>query len=161
MRKRIIAVIGDSECPAEVKRLAYEVGRLVANAGAYLICGGYGGVMAESARGAKDAGGTTIGILSGIDPGEANSSIDIPIVTGMRDARNAIIARTADGVIAVSGGFGTLTEIGFSLLFHVPLVGLRSWRLDHHDPAKRLPFPSADTPEKAFDLLLSLIEKKK
>jgi len=160
MGKRIIAVIGDSECREEVKRLAYEVGRLVAKSGAYLICGGYGGVMAESARGARDAGGTTIGVLSGVDRAEANPAIDIPIVTGMRDARNIIIARTAHGVIAVSGGFGTLTEIGFSLICRVPLVGLRTWKLDHHDPAKRLPFPSADTPEEAFKLLLTLIRKE-
>ena len=140
-RKRIVAVIGDSRCLKPVLDIAEEVGRLVALKGAVLMCGGYGGVMEAAARGAKKAGGQTIGILSGKDASGMNAWIDIPIVTGMRDARNIIIARTADGVVAVGGGFGTLSEIAFSLMLDKKIVGIGSWKLSHHDSSRRFYFP--------------------
>ena len=156
-RKRIIAVIGDSRCAKPALELAEEVGRLVAEKGAYLICGGYGGVMEAAARGAKKAGGQTIGILSGKDSSDMNAYIDIPIVTGMRDARNIIIARTADGVLAVGGGFGTLSEIAFSLMLDKKIVGIASWRLAHSDKSRRADFPLFSTPQKAVQKLFHLI----
>ena len=153
----MIAVIGDTVCDKNVAALALETGRLVAGRGAILVCGGYGGVMEHAARGAKASGGTTLGILSGKEKNEANRWIDIPIVTGIRDARNAIIARTADGVIAISGAYGTLSEIAFALNFGVPVVGLRSWDLRHHGPKKNLSFPNFQTPSKALSHLFRLI----
>jgi hypothetical protein len=121
----LIAVIGGSHCSAEIYELARQVGREIARAGAVLICGGMFGVMEAACRGAKEAGGTTIGILPGKAKTEANAFVDIPIVTGLNDARNVIIARSADGVIAVDGEYGTLSEIAFSLKFGKPVAGLK------------------------------------
>ncbi len=121
----IIAVIGGGHCSAEIYELAREVGREIARAGAMLICGGLFGVMEAACRGAQEAGGTTIGILPGKTTAEANAFVDIPIVTGLNEARNVIIARSADGVIAVDGEHGTLAEIAFSLKFGKPVVGLQ------------------------------------
>ncbi len=121
----LIAVIGGSHCPDEIYELARQVGQEIARAGATLICGGMLGVMEAACRGAKEAGGTTIGILPGKSKTEANTFVDIPIITGMSDARNVIIARSADGVIAVDGEYGTLSEIAFALKFGKPVVGLR------------------------------------
>ena len=158
-RKKIIAVIGDSRCSEEVSRIAEEVGFYIAKKKAILICGGYGGVMEAACRGAKRGGGITIGILSGKDPEEANRYIDIPIVTGMRDARNAVIARTAQGVVAVSGSFGTLSEIAFSLLYAKPLVGIGTWKLEHSDSQKSHPLKTAKTPRQAIEILWDLVQK--
>lgn len=110
-----IAVIGIGAGSEEIERLAEEVGREIAARSAVLICGGLGGVMEAAARGAKTSGGTTVGILPGGDRAEANKHIDIKIVTAMSHARNAIIARTADALIAVGGEYGTLSEIAFGL----------------------------------------------
>ena len=110
-----IAVIGQGELSEKIERLAEEVGKEIASQGAVLICGGLGGVMEAAARGAKEGGATTVGILPGGDKAEANKHIDIKIATAMSHARNAIIARTADALIAVGGGYGTLSEIAFGL----------------------------------------------
>lgn len=146
----IIAVIGDSECPPEIAQTAEEVGRRVAQAGHILICGGLGGVMEAACRGAKAAGGTTVGILPGNDRREANRYVDIPIVTGMGQARNVMVVASAQAVIAVSGGFGTLSELAFALKFGIPVVGLRTWRLE------RGLIKVAGTPEEAVDTALKL-----
>ena len=110
-----LAVIGSAGCSEEVAALAEAVGREIARAGAVLVCGGRGGVMEAACRGAKAERGTTVGILPGLDRREANPYVDIPIVTGLGEARNAVVVRTADAVVAVSGGFGTLSEIGLAL----------------------------------------------
>ena len=107
---------------AEHEQRAEEVGRLLAQAGVTVVCGGLGEVMAAAARGAKSAGGTTIGILPGSSRREANEWIDHVVVTGMGHARNAIVAASGDGVIAVGGRHGTLTEIGFALILGRPVV---------------------------------------
>lgn len=157
-RPKIIAVIGSSACDAKIRRVAFRVGELIAQRGARLICGGYGGVMEAAAEGAKSAGGITIGVLSGKDKTGMNAWIDIPIVTGMRDARNVVIARSADGVVAVSGEFGTLSEIAFTLLAGVPIVGIDSWDLRHHGKTKEFSFPNKPTPEEAIETLFSLLQ---
>ena len=114
-RDRIyIGVIGDGKCSEEVARAAYEVGRGIGKRGAILICGGRGGVMEAAARGAKSAGGLTVGILPGISQQEANPYIDIAIATGMGEARNVIIARSCGALIAVEGMYGTLSEIALA-----------------------------------------------
>lgn len=125
----IIAVIGDSECPRDIARLAEEAGRLLATAGATVICGGLGGVMEAACRGAKLAGGITVGVLPGTDPRDANPYVDIPIATGMGQARNVIIVSSSHAVIAISGGYGTLSEIGHTLKLGIPVVGLGTWQL--------------------------------
>ena len=118
------AVIGAGEAEDKTLVLAQEVGREVARAGCVLICGGLGGVMEASAKGTKEEGGFTVGILPGTDKGEANPYMDIRIVTAMSHARNAIIARSADFLIAVGGGMGTLSEIALGLKEGKPVIVL-------------------------------------
>ena len=149
-----IGVIGAGECSRESSRIAEDVGKQIASREAILVCGGMGGVMEAAAKGAKEAGGTTVGILPGLDAQSANPYIDIPIVTGMGEARNVIIVRTSNAVIAVSGGPGTLSEIAFCLKLGVPLVGIQTWNVD---PAVY----RADSAEEAVDLAFRLIEQKK
>jgi hypothetical protein len=117
-----IGVIGSGGARGELYGIAEEVGEEVAKAGHVLICGGLYGVMEACAKGAKKEGGITVGILPGFDKGEANKHIDIKIVTGMSHARNAIIARTADVLIAVDGKLGTLSEISLGLKIGKPVV---------------------------------------
>lgn len=121
----LIGVIGAGACPEDVENLALEVGRAIALAGGVLVCGGLGGVMQAAARGAKEAGGCTIGILPGPEARSANPYIDIPIATNMGHARNVIIAHTARVLIAVSGGYGTLSEIALALKAGKRVVALR------------------------------------
>ena len=125
----IVAIIGDGFCSADTARLAEEVGRRLAENQAIVICGGLGGVMEAACRGAKGAGGSTIGVLPGRDRRDANPYIDIPIVTGMGEARNVIVVSSAQSVIAVSGGYGTLSEIAHALKLGIPVVGLGTWQL--------------------------------
>ena len=126
----IVGVIGGSVVDDEVYEEARSVGRLLAERGAVIICGGLGGVMEAACRGAKEAGGLTIGVLPGTMKSEANPYVDIPIATGLADARNVIIARTASVLIAIDGECGTLSEIAFGLKFGTPVVALRSWEVD-------------------------------
>ena len=142
-----IGVIGSEHCGSEVAELAHRVGALIAAAGAVLVCGGRGGVMRAAAQGAERAGGLTVGILPGEDPADANAEILIPIPTGLGDARNAVIVRTAEAVIAIAGRWGTLSEAAFCLKNGVPLVRLRS-------DLPALPIPEAATPEEAVDWAL-------
>ena len=154
----IIAVIGGSTPTQDEASAAEAVGRALAEGGAILICGGLRGVMEAACRGAKSAGGLTIGILPGTDRSEANPYVDIPIVTGIRCARNVIITRTAQAVVAVGGSYGTLSEIGFALSFGVPVVGLGTWEVmrDGHPPA---PIICATTPEEAAARALALAQR--
>jgi hypothetical protein len=103
-----------------------EVGEEIAKRGGVLVCGGLGGVMEAAAKGASMAGGLTVGILPGPSPSSANPYIHVPVATDMGQARNVIIVHTADGLVAVSGGFGTLSEIGHSLKTGKPVVGLKT-----------------------------------
>jgi uncharacterized protein (TIGR00725 family) len=125
----IIAVIGAGEPSIEVADLAEEVGQELGKRGMTLVCGGLGGVMEAACRGAKAAGGTTIGVLPGSDPKAANPWVDYPICTGLSYARNVIIVKTGRAVIAVGGAYGTLSEIGHALSDGVTVVGLRTWGL--------------------------------
>jgi uncharacterized protein (TIGR00725 family) len=124
-----IAVIGAGDCSPQEADLAEAVGRRLAEAGVVLICGGRGGVMAAACRGARAAGGLTIGILPGASRAEANPDVVVPVVTGLGEARNFIIVRSAQAVIAVGGEFGTLSEIAFALKLGRPVIGLRTWEL--------------------------------
>ena len=147
-----IGVIGASQCSLEIERLAEEVGREIAKKKALLICGGLGGVMEASARGAKQEGGVTIGILPGFSFEDANPFIDIPIVTGLSHARNVLVVRSSQAIIAVEGGYGTLSEIGIALKLRKPVVGLRTW-----DISKKI--VTVETPEDAVKKAISLIKK--
>jgi len=152
-RKKIIGLIGGGVCSPEIEKIAKKVGRCIAERGGILVCGGLGGVMEAGCKGAKEAGGMTIGILPGMNPNDANEYVDIPIATGVGYARNIIIVNTSDAVIAVDGKFGTLSEIAFCLQFGVPVIGLLSWEIDPSIiPAK--------TPEQAVEIAFSIRRKK-
>jgi uncharacterized protein (TIGR00725 family) len=125
----IIAVIGDSSCSAEEAILAETVGEQLAELGATTVCGGLGGVMEAVCRGAKSRGGLTIGLLPGEDAKMANSWVDIPVVTGIGEARNMAVAKSAQAVIAIGGGYGTLSEIAYALKSKTPVIGLNTWSL--------------------------------
>ena len=114
MQPQYISVIGGGQCGAAEYASAEEVGRLVAEAGATLVCGGLSGVMEAAARGAKEAGGTTIGILPGHDRGLANPYLDHVVTTGIGHARNLAVVSSGDAVIAIGGSYGTLSEIGLA-----------------------------------------------
>src|ERR1700704_747434 len=124
-----IAVIGPSRATPDVSEAAFRVGALIARGGAILVCGGGGGAMEAACRGARSAGGTTVGILPGPSREEANAFVDIAIPTGMGEARNALVVRAADAVIAVGGGVGTLSEIGLALKMGRPVIGLGTWEV--------------------------------
>ena len=128
-RPLVVSVIGASNASPEAEALAEAVGRGLAKRGAVLVCGGLGGVMAAACRGAKSAGGTTIGILPGSDAGGANPWVDIPIPTGLGYARNTVVIKTGAAVIAVCGAYGTLSEIGHALADGKTVIGLKTWEL--------------------------------
>jgi uncharacterized protein (TIGR00725 family) len=122
-----IAVVGSGTADARLEALAEALGREIALAGAVLVCGGLGGVMEAACRGARSAGGRTLGILPGESRDGQNPHLDLSIVTGMGHARNALVARSADAVIALRGGPGTLSEIALAIKMGRPVVGLGAW----------------------------------
>jgi len=119
-----------------------------------LICGGLTGVMEHAARGARYRGGLTIGLLPGDDPNEANEFIDIAIATSLGHGRNAVLAKTADGVVGLGGGLGTLSEIALALRNGRPTIGIRTWRFDR-DARTEPDLPLADDPKEALDWLFA------
>jgi uncharacterized protein (TIGR00725 family) len=123
----LIAVIGARQCDERIAGVAFEVGAEIASHGYGLVCGGKGGVMQAAAQGCKYAGGLTVGILPSEKFSEANPFIDIVIPTGMGVMRNLLIIRCARGVIAVSGGYGTLSEIAYALQLSTPVIGIETW----------------------------------
>ncbi|MCX8042572.1 MAG: TIGR00725 family protein [Desulfobacterota bacterium] len=149
-----IAVIGAGDCSERAAQLAYETGRLIGSRNAVLVCGGLGGVMEHAARGAKDAGGLTVGILPGVSKAEANPYIDIALPTGMSHARNVLVVRAADGVIAIEGAYGTLSEIAIALKLGKPVVGLNTWNLTPDIIQASGP---ADALEKLFKVMSKVI----
>lgn len=128
-RKLVIAVIGSGKCTAEEAILAETVGRELARRGITLVCGGLGGIMEAACRGAAIESGTTIGILPHDDPGMANEYVQVPIATGIGHARNIAVVNTAEAVIAISGSYGTLSEIAHALISGIPVIGLNTWTI--------------------------------
>ncbi len=152
----IVTVCGSGSCTAETARLAEEVGRQLAENGAIVLCGGLGGVMEAACRGAKRAGGVTVGVLPGRNRRDANPYVDIPIVTGMGEARNVIVVSSAQSVIAVTGGYGTLSEIALALKLGIPVIGLGTWQLSRdgwdEEPRITVATDPADAVRKALAL---------
>jgi uncharacterized protein (TIGR00725 family) len=130
MSSRILAVIGAGVADAELAEQARSVGQMLAERGCTVITGGLGGVMEAASRGAAEAGGLVIGVLPGSDPAAANRWVGIPVATGMGDARNTILANTAEAFVAVGGSHGTLSEIAFALKRGKRVVALGSWEVD-------------------------------
>lgn len=153
----LVAVIGGATCTPQEDRWAEAVGRLLAEHGALIVCGGRGGVMEAACRGAKASGGLTIGLLPGTDRGEANPFVDVVIATGIGEARNAIIVQSAQAAIAVGGEFGTLSEIAFALKRDLPLAGLGTWEIARAGEfADRI--HQAASPEAAVSWVLERLE---
>ena len=128
----IIAVIGDSSCSPEEAKLAETVGELLAQQRVTVVCGGLGGVMEAVCRGVKSKGGQTVGILPGQNSSTANPWVDIPVVTGIGEARNVAVVRSAQAVIAIGGRYGTLSEIAYALKSGIPVIGLNTWSLSRN-----------------------------
>jgi uncharacterized protein (TIGR00725 family) len=145
-----VGIIGAGLCNSRISKLAEEVGRRVAERKAVLYCGGLGGVMEASAKGATVAGGITVGILPGVKASDANPYIHIPVVTGMGHARNVILVRSSDVLIAISGSHGTLSEIALALKMWKPVVGLETWE---HIPEVHYVDSAEEAATKAFALL--------
>jgi uncharacterized protein (TIGR00725 family) len=130
MKKDVyIAVVGPSAATPTEHALGEEIGRLIAEAGAVLVCGGLGGLMEAAASGCAAAGGRSVGVLPSETRAGGNPYLTTVVATGMGEARNAIVVRTADAVIAVRGEFGTLSEIALALKMGKPVIGLGTWEL--------------------------------
>ncbi len=128
-----IAVIGASQATEAMLTAAEVVGRTLASAGAVVVTGGLGGVMEAACRGAKTAGGLTLGLLPGTDPSAANQWVDVIVPTGMGEGRNILVVRTSSAVIAVGGEYGTLSEIALALRAAIPVIGIDTWSLTRGD----------------------------
>lgn len=166
VKKRQILVIGHNTngCTPEHKKIAYDVGMEIAKSGSVLICGGLGGVMTASARGARDGGGLTVGIIPQNDPAMANEFCDVVIPTGMGLARDFLNALSADGVIIVGGGSGTLSETTAAYMYKKPMVAIRnmggsitSFIDGFIDQRENIKIIGVDTPKEAVNKILELI----
>jgi uncharacterized protein (TIGR00725 family) len=150
----IIGVMGPAACDNETAELARAVGRAVAARGAVLLCGGRSGVMEAAARGAQEAGGLTVGVLPGAGPHETppNAHVEVALFTGLGEARNWVNVCASDALIAIGGGFGTLSEIALALKAQKPLVLLGSWRFEMDGVIPNLPRAAgaAEAVEMAF-----------
>jgi uncharacterized protein (TIGR00725 family) len=155
-KRTIIAVIGGSQASAAELRAAEEVGRLVAESGATLVCGGMGGVMEAACRGAHKAGGLTVGILPGESSTGANEFVGLPIVTGVGYARNLAVVKSAQAVIAVGGSYGTLSEIAHALQGGIPVIGLNTWAISRKGKRQDAIIP-LKTPAEAVAKALEMV----
>ncbi len=150
-----IGVIGGSYCEGEICELAYKVGYLIGKRGAALISGGMGGVMQQACKGAKDAGGITVGILP-YGKESANEYVDIAIPTYYGLARNHLVVRASDVLIAIDGFIGTLSELSFALNEGKTVIALKSWEIDKAKITKGK-YIEAKTPEEAVELALQAL----
>jgi len=130
MRKRVVSVIGGHSCTAEVEQLAQELGKKLTKVVDILVSGGLSGTMEAVCRGFKGGNGLTIGIIPGYDKDEANAYVDIAIPTGLGLARNVLVVKSADVVVALPGEAGTLSEIAYCLQFKIPVISLNSWDIE-------------------------------
>jgi hypothetical protein len=153
-RSPIVAVIGGAVCSPIQAGIAEAVGRLLAERGVILVCGGGGGVMEAACRGAQQSGGFTIGILPGTDTREGNPYLSVALPTGLRHARNALVVQAGKAVIAIGGGYGTLSEISIALKIGRRVIGLDTWHAVGSD-GQAMDITLAKTPEEAVELVLA------
>jgi uncharacterized protein (TIGR00725 family) len=156
MDRPFVGVVGSGEADHSLERTAQEVGRLVAEAGAVLVCGGRGGVMAAACRGAVSAGGLTVGILPGLDRRAANQWVTVALPTGLGELRNGLVVRASDVLVAVGGGYGTLSEVALALQAGVPVVAIGSWKLVPPDGRADTAVTRASDPADAVARALAL-----
>lgn len=148
-----VAVIGGHICSKKMYNIAKQVGRLVARQGWVLICGGGPGIMEAACRGAKEAGGLTVGILPSFDGKEANDFLDVKLPTGLGYARNILVVRAADAIIAISGEYGTLSEIAFAFNDPKPIVGIHTWKVRG--------LKQVNSAQQAFSYIKAALKQKK
>lgn len=155
MNKKIhICVIGAGECSPEIYDQASALGHLIGKNDWVLFCGGLGGVMEGAAKGCYQSGGITVGILPGKEKDSANPFITLPIATGLGEGRNLLVVRASDVVVAIAGGYGTLSEIGFALKIGKPVIGLKTWPgIDGID--------YVETPEQVIDIIVKNLSRLK
>lgn len=158
-RPLLISVIGGGAPFARACELAEAVGRELAQRGAVVVCGGLGGVMEAACRGAKSAGGVTIGMMPGDDPRTANPWVDYPVMTGMGYARNVIVVKTGRAAIAVDGAYGTLSEIAHALGDGTPVIGLETWEMTSGD-GYPLEITRADSPTDAVEKAIAAAHER-
>ena len=158
-RPLLISVIGGGAPSARAYELAEAVGRELAQRGAVVVCGGLGGVMEAACKGAKSAGGVTIGMMPGSDPRAANPWVDYPVMTGMGYARNVIVVKTGRAAIAVAGAYGTLSEIAPALGAGTPVIGLETWELASGD-GYPLEITRADSPTDAVEKAIAAAHER-
>lgn len=155
---RMIAVVGPADASAELCAIAREVGLLLARREATVVSGGLGGVMAAASAGAHDGGGLVVGLLPGRDRDAANDDVDVAIATGLGEARNALVVRAADGVVAVGSSWGTLSEIAFARRTGKPVVCLRAWTITDAD-GQDVPLTVATSAEDAVAVLFDELDQ--
>ena len=137
-RQIVVSVIGGHSADPETEEKAYGVGKIIAEAGAILVCGGLAGCMEAASKGAKEAGGQTIGLLPGKNKEDANSYIDIPLCTTIGFARNAMVACSADIIIALPGSYGTSSEICYGMVYKKPIIDFGGWNVEGTSKAESL-----------------------
>lgn len=147
--KTVIGVIGVSDSTVEQYKIAENTGIEIAKRNGIIICGGLGGVMEAVCKGAKSLGGLTIGVMPGFDRHEKNQYVDIPIVTGMSNARNIILVRSSQSIISIGRGYGTLSEIAFALKLRIPIIGINTWEVSKD-------IKQVKTPKEAVDMAFCL-----
>jgi uncharacterized protein (TIGR00725 family) len=145
--KPVIAVVGPANCTENQADTAEAVGTLIAERGAIVVCGGRGGVMEAACKGAASAGGTTVGILPGSEVSEGNPYLMIALPTGLGEARNALVARAGQAMIAIGGSYGTLSEIALALKAGRKVVGLETWSATDHAARKLGILPAKNASE--------------
>lgn len=155
-RSPYIGVIGETDPAGDLFRLAEEVGGHLADAGAILVCGGMGGIMEAACRGAQSRGGVTIGILPGPHRGDGNRYLTYVLPTGLGYARNLLVVRASQALIAIGGRFGTLSEIAYAKIEGIPVVGLATWQLSRSGEPED-PILRAKTPREAAELALAAV----
>ena len=153
----LLAVCGTSQADAPAMAASEEVGRLIAERGGIVVCGGTTGVMEGSARGAAAAGGTSLGLLPGDDLSAAAPDLTLALATGLGEIRNALIARVCAGMVAIGGGYGTLSEIGFMLRLGKPVAALNTWQLS--PPGSAEPEPALHLSPSAEDAVTWLFNQ--
>lgn len=158
----MISVIGGEACGPEALETAEAVGRELARHGATLVCGGRGGVMEAACRGAREAGGHTIGIMPGRghEDSPPNAYVEFPVFTGMGFARNVMVVLSGDAVIAIDGSYGTLSELSYALIHETPVVGIDTWDFSYHGFTGHEKIARISDPIEAVKLAIELAEER-
>lgn len=156
---RLISVIGGAQCNQAEALFAEEMGRLIAKEGLVIVCGGRGGIMEAVCRGAWDQGGLTLGILPSKDGKDANSYLSVALPTGLNEARNVLVITAAEVVLAIGGGYGTLSEIAHALRQGKPVVGYGTWAAQNAS-IQDLPIHRVESPQEAIAQIRALLSKE-